>query len=264
MMLRNKWIVLPLILLAFAMFAYAGPIITVTGALGPNYNGGGAPYNTFAADVITAVKAGNQLVGGGTYTPISVMAPNQPILSGDFESWEGTVSPGSGLYGTGLYFVLHIMNESQVDPTFTLPQLSYVETDPPDIFPTATYSYASYSNFSGDLIGRCTAAVGCGGGGDWMTSGSDPVTELIYVGEMMGWAAAGGSGQAGLDTVRDYLAANYLGLYVTGKYSLGTVRTDEIISGQAAVQFENGVPEPGTIALAAMGFAAMLFVRRKR
>jgi hypothetical protein len=38
-----------------------------------------------------------------------------------------------------------------------------------------------------------------------------------------------------------------------------------LYSAKADVQFEGGdIPEPGTIALAALGFAAMLFVRRKR
>jgi hypothetical protein len=257
-MLRNKWIALPLVLLAFAMFANAGPYtITVTGALGPNYSGGGTPYDTFAADVITAVQAGNQLVGGGTYSPVSVIYPNQPIVS-NFESWQGTVDPGSGVYGTGLYFVLHI---TAPDAPFTLSQLRYDETDPPDVFPTATYSFGSYSGFSSDLLGW--------NGSEWITSGdaSTPVTGLIYVGEMVGWAAANDSGQAGLDAVRDYLAG-FAGMYVTGKYTLvsaGSFPGDAgpLASGQADVQFE-GIPEPGTIALAAMGLAAMLFVRRKR
>jgi hypothetical protein len=160
--------------------------------------------------------------------------------------------------GTRLYFALHITAAG--DAPFSLSQVSYSETDPPDVYPTETYGFDySGSSYASDLIGRT--------GATWGTfinsgAGTQMVSELIYVGEAIGWEPNPytGSNQADLNGVRDYLAG-FAGQYITGTYFATGAPS---ISGRADVQFESGgVPEPGTIALAAMGLAAMLFVRRK-
>jgi len=256
-MLRNKWIVLPLILLAFAMFANAGSYtIDVYATLGPNY-WGSPSYNGFVDNVVYAMKNSLTSYGSGTaaFNSITSVAPNQPIVS-NFQSWQGT-APGAyaGELGTDLYFVLHIVG---INAQFSLSQVSWLGTTPD---PTSVpYSYTT-DNYENDRRGYAGATEYKAG-----ESGTTQVNELIYVGEFMGWQAVVDSGQAGLDSVASYLAG-FAGQNITGKYTLwspaGAAPSVEIGSDQADVQF-SGVPEPGTIALAAMGFAAMLFARRKR
>jgi hypothetical protein len=64
-MLRNKWFALPVILLAFVMFANAGPYtINVYATLGPNFSGSPS-YNTFASNVIAGVQGSSTSGGSG-------------------------------------------------------------------------------------------------------------------------------------------------------------------------------------------------------
>jgi hypothetical protein len=98
------------------------------------------------------------------------------------------------------------------------------------------------------------------------------VDEIVYVGEFLGLEPNPYTAdpQADLDAVAANLAG-CCGQYITGQYTL-TVP----IGGAAGVGFltysdqadvliggDCDIPEPGTIALAAMGFAALLFARRK-
>jgi hypothetical protein len=254
-MIRNKWIALPLILLTFAMFVSAQSpyTINVYGVLGPNYWGTSSIYNTFVNDTINGIKTDE--AAWKSLAAVSVIQPNQPIVSQGFESWQGTLDPGSGQYGTDLYFVLHITANNA---SFSLSELSYHGTTPDPSTVDYTYEAASYAN---DLRGYNGASVINSG------AATQSVTELIYIGEFVGWTATGGT-QADLNSVAAYLAG-FSGQFATGKYTLTILPTDSIAkdavySGQADVQFAAGIPEPGTIALAAMGIAAMLFARRKR
>jgi len=260
-MLRNKWIVLPVVLFAFAMLASAQSpsyTIDVFATLGPNY-WGSSSYDAFATNVIDAVKNGNTNGGSGAAALQSITAvdPNQPIVS-TFNSWQGT-APGAyaGELGTSLYFVLHITSS---EPFFSLSQLVYDGTQPGASPVHYTYEGMSYA---ADLTGF--------DGSDWITSG-DPTTmvnELIYVGEFMAWEPDPytGNDQADLNTVRAEVAG-YAGQYITGKYRLmgGSIAPMVLGSDQADVLIngDSGVPEPGTIALAGLGLAALVFARRKR
>ncbi len=178
------------VLLAFAMFANAQSpyTIDVLATLGPNYFGSPS-YDTFAANVIAGIQNGDTSGGSGPTAfnfisnssgLIGTIAPNQPIVS-SFESWQGTApGPYAGETGTRLYFALHITAAN--DALFSLSQLSYSETDPPDLYPTETYGFSySGSDYATDLVGRQ--------GATWIDSGAGTqlVSELIYVGEFVGW-----------------------------------------------------------------------------
>lgn len=262
-MIRKKWFALPMVLLAFAMFANASPIMNVYATLGPSALG--ASYGNFVNNVVSAMQSGTPLLstgaGAATYSPISMIAPNQPIES-NFPSWQGT-TPGlyAGEVGTDLYFVLHIKDAAGA--TFSLSQLSWLGTSPNA--PNDSYSYGSPNNDTYDnhrrgyVGGVCTDCSG--------QPGTTPVDELIYVGVSNFYPVSSytGNNQADLNVIRDGLAAFAAGQYITGTYTL-VFDNGASISNSAAVQFEGGggIPEPGTIALAATGLAAMLFVRRKR
>jgi hypothetical protein len=267
-MLRSKWIALPLILLVFAMFANAGSYtVDVYATLGPNYYGSPS-YDTFVDNVIGAVRANQSSAGSGAaaYNVINQAAPNQFLVS-TFYSWQGT-APGAyaGEYGTDLYFVLHI---KATDAQFSLSQVSYHETEP--FFPIPIdYSYNHVTDtYANDLRGYVGGVLTYSSG----ELGTLPVDELIYVGEFIGIEPNSytGNDQADLDAA----AANLKGCCgstITGEYTLAIPVIG--VEGVYALYYDQAdvligpdgcdIPEPGTIAFAAMGFAAMLLVRRKR
>jgi hypothetical protein len=257
-MLRNNLILLAVILLAFATLANAGPvgtIITVYPTLGPNY-WGSPSYDAFAQNVINGILASSSSEGSGyaAYNVIGVVSPNQPIVS-NFESWEGALAPGSGEYGTALYFAVHILSSE----LFSLSQMSFDGWDP--YYGLYHWDYTS-DEYATDRIGRLA-------GGSWITSGAgtQQVNELIYVGEFVGYEAASGTGddQGALDEAAQCIGC-CCGEFLTGQYTV-TIPGATSFSGDAAVPVGGeacDVPEPGTAAIAAMGLAALMLVRRRR
>ncbi len=258
-MIRNKWMALPVLLLALATLANAGPYsITVLPTLGPNY-WASPSYNAFVDNVINGILSNSASVGSGysAYNVIGTVAPNQPIVS-NFESWQGTVAPGSGEYGTELYFAVHIV----ADPgyLFTLADLTYNETRPDG---TYSYNYAG-SSFGFDRVGFAGATVY-----DTDQAGDDsliPLTELIYVGEFIGYEPSvyTGNDQADLDQAASCIGC-CCGQSITGQYSLA-IDSAPAGSGQASVLIGGDaceVPEPGTMALAGLGALVLLAMRRR-
>ncbi len=258
-MIRNPWMALPVLLLALATLANAGPYtITVYPTLGPNY-WASPSYNAFVDNVINGILTNSSSVGSGysAYNVISTVSPNQPIVS-NFESWQGTLAPGSGEYGTDLYFAVHIV----ADPgyLFTLADLTYHETRPDG---SDTFDYAGFT-FWNDLVGyNGTTVYNTDQPGDDTLI---PLTELIYVGEFLGYTAASGTGddQGALNAAASCLGC-CCGQSITGQYTL-TIDSAPAGSGQASVLIGGDaceVPEPGTMALAGLGAIVLLAMRRR-
>ncbi len=194
--------------------------------------------------------------------PISV---KDNIVTG-FSSWHGT-APGSTFgapfaneLGNRVLFGIDIRGNGSL---ISIDQLSFNATSSDGNSLGFGFPIGSY-NYSLDYRGLQYGTDGIRGTGDdiWITSGpsSQQVDEIIGRGSGNAWAVygtdPGATDQDKIDLMAASIIDNPMGF--TGTYSLGGFQ------GSDTVTLLPTIPEPSSFALAGIGLAGLLMVRRFR
>jgi PEP-CTERM motif len=250
-----------------ATASMAGITIDVYPSLAPN-SYGSPSWGGYMANALNALENGLTTVGDPSTDPTAYGQAPSIVQAGDnavttFNSWRGVVNPVAPFnheLGTRIHFGLHAYGNGGTQ--FALNDLTFDlnSSDPGDTMA-----------FSGDFVGYSyngTSRIGIDYGPDRIKGTADDVRytsgngttlvdEIDYIGVGNAWWPGGddpnpgnpaGGAQAAMDTYSAWVSANQP-LTLSCSYSIGA------FTGSNSVLV---APEPGTLALLAMGALSLL------
>lgn len=245
--------------LLFAVCVAAAPIVAVYPSIAPNPWYSPSWYD-YAQNAVAALQAGASSWGTpGTpsyYQRRYTFYPGEVVVT-DFESWAGQAPPPPGYegeYGNALLFGLYVDGDGN---TFRLADVWYYEN---------FFGSADWFNFAGqfygyDLVGHYFGPDGIPGTADdiWYDE-SNPGNDSVLVHRL--WFAGLGAAFSVSDPADLAYALQWISQH---EYPFGWGSYLVWINGRAYYGEASAtlVPEPSTLALAAVGVALLLGLRRR-